>query len=133
MPIREVSFPSGLDWTIAFRDIARATDARTMIAAAVPSVGLGNKAPAIFPENVGSDQSNAALLLANLDATVLDFVVRQKAHSTNLNWYIVEQLPVVPPDRYEAVRFGPKTAGEIVREAVLELTYTSHDMAPFAP
>ena len=30
------------------------------------------------------------------------------------------------------VRFGPKTAGEIVREAVLELTYTAHDMAPFA-
>ena len=33
---------------------------------------------------------------------------------------------------YEAVRFGKKTAGEIVREAVLELTYTAHDMAPFA-
>ncbi len=26
----------------------------------------------------------------------------------------------------------PKTAAEIVREAVLELTYTAHDMAPFA-
>ena len=44
----------------------------------------------------------------------------------------MEQLPVVPPDRYDATRFGPKTAGEIVREAVLELTYTAHDMAPFA-
>ncbi len=132
VPESEVSFPAGLDWTIAFRDIARATDVRTMIAAAVPSVGLGNKAPAIFPEDVDSDPSNAVLLLANLGAIVLDFVVRQKAHSTNLNWYIVEQLPVVPPERYGAVRFGPKTAGEIVREAVLELTYTAHDMAPFA-
>ena len=28
--------------------------------------------------------------------------------------------------------FGPQTAGEIVREAVLELTYTAHDIAPFA-
>ena len=29
--------------------------------------------------------------------------------------------------------FGPKSAGTIVREAVLlELTYTAHDMAPFA-
>jgi hypothetical protein len=44
----------------------------------------------------------------------------------------VEQLPVVPPERYEAVRFGPKSATEIVREIVLELTYTAHDMAPFA-
>ena len=41
-------------------------------------------------------------------------------------------FPVVPPARYEAVRFGPKTACEIVRESVLELTYTSHDMVPFA-
>ena len=128
----EVAFPAGLDWTIAFRDIARATDVRTMIAAAVPSVGLGNTAPAIFPEDVDNDQSNTALLLANLGVTVLDFVVRQKAQSTHLNWYIVEQLPVVPPDRYKAVSFGPKTAGKIVREAVLELTYTAHDMAPFA-
>ncbi len=132
VPSSEVSFPGGIAWAIVFRDIARATDVRTMIAAAVPAVGLGNTAPAIFPENVDSNQSNSALLLANLGATVLDFAVRQKAQSTHLNWYIVEQLPVVPPDRYEAVRFGPKTAGQIVREAVLELTYTAHDMAPFA-
>ena len=127
-----VSFPGGIDWTIAFRDIARATDARTMIASAVPLVGLGNKAPAIFSEKPESYRLHAVLLLANLGAMVLDFVVRQKVHSTSLNWFIVEQLPVVPPDRYEVVRFGPRTAGEIVREAVLELTYTAHDMAPFA-
>ena len=33
---------------------------------------------------------------------------------------------------YEKIAFGPKTAAEIVRECVLELTYTAHDMAPFA-
>ena len=132
VPSAEVSFPDGHDWTIAFRDIARATDARTMITAAVPFVGLGNTAPAIFVERSEENQSSAAVLLANLGATVLDFVARQKAQSTHLNWFIVEQLPVVPPDRYENVRFGPKSAGEIVRVAVLELTYTAHDMAPFA-
>ena len=132
VPAREVSFPAGLEWTIAFRDIARATDARTLIAAAVPTVGLGNTAPAILYEDTCRQQSNAALLLGNLGAIVLDFVVRQKTQSTHLNWYIVEQLPVVPPSLYATVRFGPKTAGEIVREAVLELTYTAHDMAPFA-
>ena len=132
VPASEVSFPAGVDWTIAFRDIARATDARTMIAAAVPKVGLGNKVPAIFTEDVDNHQSNAALLLGNLGTIVFDFVIRQKVQSTNLNWYIVEQLPVVSPGRYDSVRFGPKTAGEIVREAVLELTYTAHNMAPFA-
>ena len=49
-----------------------------------------------------------------------------------MTWYSLEQLPVVPPETYEAVSFGNKTVGEIVREAVLELTYTAHDMAPFA-
>ena len=132
VPSAEVSFPDGRDGTIAFRDIARATDARTMIAAAVPFVGLDNTAPTMFVERSEENRSSAALLLANLGATVLDFVTRQKAQSTHLNWFIVEQLPVVPPETYETVRFGLRTAGEIVREAVLELTYTAHDMAPFA-
>ena len=132
VPESALDFPEGISWTIAFRDIARATDVRTMIAAAVPQVGLGNKVPILSPEDMDRDQSNAALLLANLGATILDFVVRQKVQSTNLNWYIVEQLPVVPPECYETIHFGLKTAGQIVRESVLELTYTAHDMAPFA-
>ena len=132
VPKSKLSFPASLDWTVAFRDIASATDKRTMIAAAVPAVGLGNKVPALFPEEADSDHVKTALLLGNLGATVLDFVVRQKAHSTNLNWFIVEQLPVVPPERYRTVSIGPKTAEEIVREVVLELTYTAHAMAPFA-
>ena len=132
VPAAQVSFPDGHDWTIVFRDIARATDARTMITAAVPLVGLGNKVPAIHCAQAEIGRPNASLLLANLGATILDFVVRQKVHSTSLNLFILEQLPVVEPDRYENVRFGPKSAGESVREAVLELTYTAHDMAPFA-
>ena len=40
--------------------------------------------------------------------------------------------PSSHPKPTKPLRFGPKTAGEIVREAVLELTYTAHDMAPFA-
>lgn len=113
---------------IAFRDIARATDARTCIAAFLPNTAAGNTAPLITSELSLPEQ---ACLLANLNAIALDYVVRQKAQSTHLNWYIVEQLPVIPPAAY-ARQFGPKTAGEIVREAVLELTYTAHDMASFA-
>ena len=72
------------------------------------------------------------LLAGNLNATIFDFVSRQKVQGQTLNLFIVEQLPVVPPERYESVCFGPKTAADIIREAVLELTYTAHDMAPFA-
>ena len=72
------------------------------------------------------------LLVANFNSTVFDFVARQKIHGQTLNLFIVEQLPIVPPDRYETTHFGPKTAAVIVGEAVLELTYTAHDMAAFA-
>ncbi|MCY4309769.1 MAG: hypothetical protein OXC54_00390 [Rhodospirillaceae bacterium] len=75
---------------------------------------------------------NAVADIGGVVAVPFDFVARQKIQGQHLNWFILEQFPVVPPERYEAEHFGPKTAGEIVREAVLELTYTAHDMAPFA-
>ncbi len=132
IPAANVTFPASLDWTIAFRDIARATDVRTMIAAAVPYCALGNTAPFMVYEGPPEGKREYALLLGNLGAIVFDFVVRQKAQSTHLNWYIVEQLPVVPTNRYATERFGSKTAGEVVQDIVTELTYTAHDMAPFA-
>ena len=58
-------------------------------------------------------------------------MARQKTQGQTLNLFILEQFPVVPPDAYERT-FGGKSAAEIVREAVLELTYTAHDMASFA-
>ena len=132
VPENEVDLPSGIEWTIGFRDIARATDARTIIAAVVPKAGFGNKAPLLLPESVDAYQSYADLIVANLNSLVLDFVARSKVHSTRVNWFIAEQFPVISPDKFESVRFGAKSAAEIVRQAVLELTYTAHDMAPFA-
>jgi len=72
------------------------------------------------------------MVCANLNTVMLDFIARTKILSNHASWYVIEQLPVIPPERYDAVLFGPKTSGEIVRESVLELTYTAHDMAPFA-
>lgn len=132
VPERKVKIFSDIKWTIAFRDIARATDARTMIAAAIPKAGVGNTAPLILWDDESRQGDNKALLLGNLGSIALDYVTRQKAQSTHLNWYIVEQLPVVPKDRFESVRFGSKSAAEVVKEAVLELTYTAYDMEPFA-
>lgn len=113
---------------IAFRDIARATDARTMIAALIPSSAAGNTAPLIRSD---MPQHQMALLLGNLNSVLFDYVARQKAQSTHLNWYIVEQLPVVAPAAYDR-RFGSRTAAGIVQASVLELSYTAHDLAPFA-
>ena len=40
-------------------------------------------------------------------------------------------MPVITSDDYDR-RFGEKTAGELVHEHVLRLTFTSDDMSPFA-
>ena len=125
----ECGWTTDLDWVLGFKEITSPTNARTFIAALLPTVGFGNKVPILKPEIADRTEW---LLAANLNATILNFVARQKVQGQTLNLFIVEQLPVVPPSRYEAVSFGPKTAGNILREAVLELTYTAHDMAPFA-
>lgn len=125
-----IEWPCKTEWAIAFRDIARSVDSRTMFAAAIPRSAVGNTAPLVIVD--GQQAGDSALLLANFNALVFDFVTRQKAQSTHLNWYIVEQLPVVPPASYAPVKFGKTTAADLVREIVLELTYTAHDMAPFA-
>ena len=123
----------GDDWIIAFKDITAATNMRTMIAAIIPRAGAGHTLPVLPIDDDVADRGRLACrIVANLNAAAFDFVARQKVPTTHFAWYVLEQLPVVPPDRFEAVRFGPKTAADLVREAVLELTYTAHDMAPFA-
>ena len=125
----ETSFPTA-PYLLGFKDVTAPTNVRSMIAALIPGAGVGNTLPIVTADwRLGAD---AALLVANFNAVVFDYVARQKIQGQHLNWFIVEQLPVVPPERYGAVNFGPKTAEAIVREAVLELTYTACDMRPFA-
>ena len=129
VPASECGWTVESDWVLGFKEITAPTNVRTFIAALLPTVGFGNKVPILKPEAAGRAEW---LLAANLNATILDFVTRQKVQGQTLNLFIIEQLPVVPPALYETICFGTKTASEIVREAVLELTYTAHDMAPFA-
>ncbi|MBS0468428.1 MAG: restriction endonuclease [Proteobacteria bacterium] len=138
-------------WAIGFRDIARATDARTMIAAIVPGTAAGNKLPLLLPEPGSEDRYTrcAPLLLANLNALVFDFVARQKVQSTSFNWFILEQLPVIAPARFDEPLPAPfsaamraarlmnghhprPTVADFVIPQVLALSYTAHDLAPFA-
>jgi hypothetical protein len=111
----------------AFNGICNSNNERTLISAIIPDVGCGNSLPILELE----DGLSKCLLQGNFGSIVLDYVLRQKLQSRNLNKYIVEQLPVIPPAAY-ARQFGPKSAADIVKAAVLELTYTAHDIAPFA-
>jgi hypothetical protein len=121
------------NWTLGFKDISAPTNMRSMIAALMPGVGFGNKVPILVPENLSPElaASNAAMLLANLNAIAFDFVLRQKLQGQTINLFILEQLPVIAPADFEQAIGGVNIA-DFIRAEVLALTYTAHDMAGFA-
>ena len=84
------------DWLMAFRDIARSTDVRTMLAAAIPTGPVSNKAPLLL-----SSSSRVSVLMANLNSFIFDYMIRQKVGGMSLNFYIVKQMPVIPPNYFD--------------------------------
>jgi len=145
----EVNIPPGLRWAVAFKDVTSPTNMRTVIAAIVPRSPAGNTLPLLLPRLPdrparGTDQwckaiQNAIhasvkwgpLLLANLNSLIFDFVARQKVQGQHLNFYIMEQMPVLPQSLFKRM-MGGKSAESLVTDHVLRLTYTSNDLAPFA-
>ncbi|MDP4029856.1 MAG: Eco57I restriction-modification methylase domain-containing protein [Gallionella sp.] len=119
-------------WAIAYKSITAPTNMRTMIAAIVPECGVGNSMAMLLPENEEQNYAQfAPLLLANLSSFAFDFVLRTKVQGQNLNWYLVEQLPLIRLEQFES---SPRhqSISDFVRGEVLRLSYTSHDLAPFA-
>jgi hypothetical protein len=111
-------------WLFGFRDITSATNERTFIATIFPIVGVGNNLPILMPSE--TVMSKVVGLVANLHSVVFDYFVRHKVGGTHLNFFIVEQLPVHSPEFYTESRLA------FITPKVLELTYTSHSLAPFA-
>jgi len=112
-------------YLLGFRDICRSTDERTMIDSILPISAVGNNLPlCILPVATGARLT--AALQANLTSLVFDFVARHKVGGTHMNFFIIKQLPVLPPDVYS------EEALDYIASRVLELTYTSHDLTPFA-
>ena len=129
----EVAKVGAGDWAIAFKDVTAPTNMRTMIAAAVPAAGYGNTLPVLLPDSEGSKGYSefAPLLLANLCSLAFDYFARQKVQGQHLNWYIVEQLPMIRPEQFEG-KLGKRKIADFVREEVLRLSYTARDLQPFA-
>ena len=127
----EEALSNGQEYMVAFRDIARPTDARTAIATIVPKAGYGNTLPVLLPSEANLEPGEMACQVANFNSFIFDYIARQKVQGTHLNWYIAEQLPVIEHDSYEK-EFGGITARDLVLDHVLRLTFTANDMAPFA-
>lgn len=128
----DITWKHRWNWVLSFKTVSSPTNSRTVVNAILPKAAFGNSCGLLFN---GSDTANyadyAPLLSANLSSYVLDFFARAKVHGNNVNWFIVEQLPVLAEADYQR-KFGKDTAAEVVKRHVLELTYTAHDLEPFA-
>ena len=108
---------------VAIRRIARSTDERTLIAAMLPEVGTDDTASIIVVDGTLAQECAA---MANLNSLVLDYACAQKIGGTDIRKHNFLQLPIMGRSLYSDNDL------EFIVPRVLELTYTSHSMAPFA-
>ncbi|MFF2303167.1 Eco57I restriction-modification methylase domain-containing protein [Streptomyces sp. NPDC058128] len=111
------------EWLLGWRDICRSTDERTAIVGAFPRSAVGNNLPVSTLEV--TDGRLAAALQACLTSLVVDFATRLKVGGVHLNFFISQQLPVLPPRAVEPF-------GDFLAHRVVELSYTGNDMRPYA-
>ena len=116
-------------WLQAFRGITNSTNERTFLADNLPRSGVGNSAPVIDYQNARAVAS--ALVLANMNSLPLDWAARLSVGGVNMNFFIVKQLPVLPPDVYLEESLCGHPWVQLIVPRVLELTCTS-EMAGFA-
>jgi hypothetical protein len=105
MPQEWVNEPSTLPCLaprIAFRDVARATDTRTVIACLVPEhVVITNQAPYLLW--LEGDERDQAFLLGVLCSIPLDWYARRIVEN-HLNFHIFNSFPVPRPERHDPLR-----------------------------
>lgn len=110
-------------WLVGWREIARATDVRSLIASVLPLAGVGNKFLLMWPRVT---PRLIAALLGSLNSLVCDYVVRQKMGGSALNYFTMKQIAVLPPER-----FSDDLLDRIVPR-IIELVYTADDLEPWA-
>jgi len=112
------------NWLIGFRDVTSAVVERTAISSILPDVGVGHKIPLMM---LGATVAPQILCFFScFDSMVLDYIVRQNIGGTSLSYFILKQLPFLPPSAFnesDLLFLVPRT---------LELVYTSWDTKPLA-
>lgn len=73
-------------------------------------------------------------MTATLNSFALDYVARSAVGGSNLNFFILKQLPIPPPSAFSAQPLwtGGDSIAAWVLPRILELTYTAVDMEGFA-
>jgi hypothetical protein len=121
-------------WLLGWRDIARSTDERTVIASLIPRVGVGDTFLLLLPgEATGCLSLPGRCSPTSMrSCSISSHATRQEEPS--LKFFVLKQLPVLPPSVYQRpCAWSPgETLAEWLRPRVLELVYTAWDLAPAA-
>ena len=110
-------------YLMGWRDITNATNFRTVIASVFPVSGVGNTIYLFFTKQ--SAPLNACLL-ADCSSLPHDWAARQKIAGVHLNGFTMKHLATLPPSAYTQADI------DYIVPRVLELTYTSHSLKPWA-
>lgn len=118
------------EWFLGWRDITGQEKWRTFVPSALPRSAVGH----VFPVALPADPAQAPLLQALWSSFVNDYVARQKLSGTHMTYGVVNQLATPTPASLGAPLLGvTETAlADWLLPRVLELTYTSHRIAPYA-
>lgn len=120
----------GKAWLQAFRGVTNSTNERTFLTGNLPESGVGNSAPVVDYEYARAVAST--LVLANMNSLPLDWAARVSVGGANMNFFIVRQLPVLPPEAYLEESTCGQPRVQLIVPRALELTYTSWEMVGFA-
>jgi len=123
--------PAGWDreWFLGWRDITNASNERTFVSSVLPRAAVGH----VFPIVLTAQPSRLPLLQAVWSSLVMDYVVRQKLSGTHMTYGVVGQLTCPRPEAIEVPgAWSCEALSDFVRVRVLELTFTSHRIRPYA-
>jgi len=111
-------------WLICWRDVTSAKLERTTVAAIIPRYGVGHTGPILLPTSTSPKIS--CCILANLNSIPFDFLARQKVAGTHLTFGYMNDMTLLNPNTLD------EGDSRFVVPRVLELTYTNHELRPFA-
>lgn len=111
------------NWLLGFREITNTTNERTFINTPISGVSVGHKMPLLF---IAKETMLSISFIGMMNSHILDYSIRQKLGGTSLTYFVVKQLPVIPPHTYTQELL------DFIVPRVLELTYTAWDLQAFA-
>ncbi|MGV8119100.1 MAG: Eco57I restriction-modification methylase domain-containing protein [Candidatus Xenobiia bacterium LiM19] len=118
-------------WLFGFKDITGTTSTYLSAFTIIPRLAVDHTFSLVFSDK---NVIGHALLLANMNSLIIEYILRLKLQGLHLTYFILKQLPVLPPETYDQpCQWCRSEALSVwILPRVLELTYTTWDLEPFA-